>query len=505
MKNQQPKSVLLTNYNMINYTGSEIDTLTMANYFLDQGYKVSIFTLDSGFPLIDKISNKIQLIDYKDSHLLDSHYDLIWSHHFPLLDYLLFSKKIEADYINYSSLSAYEPYECFPFYYKELNHLTILSQEAFDLAKSEGYDTKKIHIFTNYSPQKYFKRDVKISQKLKNICIVSNHIPTEILELSEILLENNYHIDIYGSGYNYTEVDDDLLVKYDLIISIGKTINYGLSLGIPCYCYDRFGGDGYINQGNIKNSFKYNFSGRYSGIKMTGQELFDDITVNYNNTLKECNQLRNWSFNNFCYEENMSKTLKQIYATKKFSQKNLLKKYPTEERRSLLLVREVGTKNIIIKDLSRKLVNNHSTCKFYYDIGNGFNEEDSEVLEYYQIPNSHIYCVEYKLPTNIQNLRFDYTDKSLIKLNSLKINNELISNLELTNNIKIDNDFISVNDDPSIILPITDKKLKIEVNMEPVSLETIFDNLTFQEDFLQNKIKPQNKNLLRKIIFKKFH
>ena len=280
---------------MVNYTGSELDTLTMAQYFLKNNYEVSIFTIEYGYPLLKEIDDKIKLYDYSRINLMDQHFDLIWSHHYPLLDYLLFTKKIGANYICYISLSSYIGYESYPIYYKDLNYLAIVSKEALDLATDEGYETKNINIFTNYSFQKYFNKKVNLSNKLENICIVSNHIPKEIIDMKEIFSSNNINVDIYGMGYKYQKIDDKLLSKYDLIISIGKTINYGISLGIPCYCYDRFGGDGYITLDIIEKSYEYNFSGRYLQIKKTGEELYKDITKNYKKVLKDT-KIRIWKF-----------------------------------------------------------------------------------------------------------------------------------------------------------------------------------------------------------------
>ncbi len=159
----------------------------------------------------------------------------------------------------------------------------------------------------------------------------------------------------WGGGYLYTKIDEKILSKYDLIISIGKTINYGISLGIPCYCYDRFGGDGYLNLNNIEKSYEFNFSGRYLRKQKTGEEIYQDIIKNYKSSLKDINKLKKWAYENFCYEKMMKKTLEYIYNTKKIDIKKILQKYPTEIRRSSLFMNVVSEKTNVIKYLTKNL------------------------------------------------------------------------------------------------------------------------------------------------------
>ena len=45
------KKILFTNVGFKNYAGSEIATMTLANYFLRTNYEVHIFTIEYGEPL----------------------------------------------------------------------------------------------------------------------------------------------------------------------------------------------------------------------------------------------------------------------------------------------------------------------------------------------------------------------------------------------------------------------------------------------------------------------
>lgn len=454
------KKVLLTNFSMINYTGSELDTLTIANYFLSKNYDVTIFTIEAGYPMLNEIDEKIKIIECIDNNRLENHYDLIWAHHYPLLDFLLFTKKIEADHIAYISLSSYEPYETIPPYYKYLDYVSILSKEGIDVLKEDGYDTKNINILGNYSFKKYFDAKKRnLNEEIKKICVISNHVPEEILECKKLFEKNNVQFDIYGNGYKYVKVDDELLKKYDIVITIAKTVYYGLSLGIPVYIYDHFGGDGYITKDNIEKSHYYNFSGRCSRKKYTGKELYNDISKNYKKALSSIEYNFNYAYNNFCFEKQMNKITNQISSLKKNDLNNIYNNYKVYMKTSGLFMREV----IKIQLQKNNLDNNDiKTCKFYFDYGNGFSEDNSKI-KYYKKQNN-VFYVEINLDKKVKNLRFDIIDKPFIGIEYIKINNKEIELSETSNIEKIYNQKVTINDDPFVIIRNPQKnKLKFEV------------------------------------------
>lgn len=463
------KKVLLTNFNMVNYSGSELDTLTVANYFLSKNYDVTIFTIEAGYPLLNEIDEKIKIIECVESHRLENHYDLIWSHHYPLLDYLLFIKKIAFDHVAYISLSLYEPYETIPPYYKDLDYVSILSKEGLDGLKEDGYDISNINILGNYSFKKYFDGKRKnLNKKIKKICVVSNHVPKEIIECKKIFETNNVQFDIYGKEYKYVKVDDKLLKQYDVVISIGKTIYYGLSLKMPVYIYDHFGGDGYIKEDNIEKSHYYNFSGRYSRIKYTGNELYNDIVKNYDAAVNSAEYNYNYAYKNFCFEEQMNKIINQINSKKQFNINIINNNYQMYIKISGLFMREMinvyRKYNIINGDLKR--------CKVYYDYGKDFLEKDSCEI-YYKKKNNKYYANIY-IDKKVKKIKFDFTYKDLVKLISIKINNKKIKFNHLIHTIRVCNFDISYNNNPSIIISDFNYGMNnIEIEMENISSEFI--------------------------------
>ncbi len=337
------KKVLITNFAIRDYTGSEIDSLDIANYFLKQDYKVDIFTLNFNEPLKSKVNKEIFVYTYDDVEKLSTHYDLIWAHHFPLLDYLLFNKKITATYINFVSLSSYDPLEFPPLYYEELSNLCLLSEEAKKVYE-EKIELKDTTIFPNYIPNEFLDVAPKEVKELNKICIISNHVPEELEKCAEIFNNEGIKTDIYGMRHKFEKITPELLKDYDLAITIGKSVLYSLYLKIPCFIYDHFGGDLFLNKDNITNSYNYNFSGRACRIKLSAEEMHQYIKENFEKNLNSLQDNYNFVIQNCMLETNMKNVLNKVYE-KKVDFDALFKKYGYLKNYTEPYVRDVFYRN----------------------------------------------------------------------------------------------------------------------------------------------------------------
>ena len=171
-------------------------------------------------------------------------------------------------------------------------------------------------------------------------------MPDELKEF-KILCENeNIRVDIYGNGYISKYIDSHVLEDYDVIISIGKTVYYALAMGKLVYCYDYFGGYGYINKDNVEEAYKYNFSGRGFGKKKTAEEILSEIKDEFLITQKDLMKLKEFSYDNFNFENNMDKLLVKIKKNKIDNDK-LITKYPSLLRKSRLYMEKMEKLNYL--------------------------------------------------------------------------------------------------------------------------------------------------------------
>ncbi|MFD1860925.1 hypothetical protein EHW97_07985 [Aeromicrobium camelliae] len=115
----------------------------------------------------------------------------------------------------------------------------------------------------------------------RDIVIVSNHAVGEVEKAADVLRERGCRVRHFGSsGDTYELVSPAHLAGADLVITIGKTVQYCLVAGVPVYVYDHFGGYGYLSAENFDSAQHRNFSGR-GGWQLGPEELVEDILANY--------------------------------------------------------------------------------------------------------------------------------------------------------------------------------------------------------------------------------
>lgn len=291
------KNVLITQFRLHDYAGSEIVTLELTEYFMSQGANVSIVTNSHGEPISREFREMSGLNIFKhgskelSDYLNVTNIDIAWIHH-QLIPIELIKNPGKTKFI-FHHMSPYAPLE-FPIFWRiEMalaDNILCNSQETLDKLIRDGifskYD-KRLGIFGNPSPDNFkdvFKNRVGI--KPKRFLIVSNHVPAELMDAKANLEKIGVEVSIFGAGGDkYNRVNPQDIDKFDAVISIGKTVQYSIMAGIPVYCYDRFGGPGYLNYENYEKAKKLNFSGRGFSDK-TADVIATELVSNYKEAAK---------------------------------------------------------------------------------------------------------------------------------------------------------------------------------------------------------------------------
>lgn len=335
------KKILFTSVIFKNYAGSELVTASQAEHFQQKNWHVDIFCLEYEEPLKSTFKN-LNVYTVENQEELLSEYDLIISRQYPVLDYILFTLKIKAKKIYYECVSYRIPIDSYPIYYKELTMIGAVSERVENELTKKGYDLQKVYRMPNYATKEYFNVKYECSNVIKKIAIISNHVPGELEQFKEYTeIHSDINVDIYGMHHQYTLVTPALLKKYDVVISVGKTIFYALAIGIPCYTYDEVCTEGYITVNNYQKNFNHNMAYNLEYNKKTGEEIFKEIISEYKTTCSQTKVLKEYARRDFYFDDLMERFLETLDKYSDMNYEILYKKYPILEYTSRTYVEEV--------------------------------------------------------------------------------------------------------------------------------------------------------------------
>lgn len=376
------KSVLMTVQWLCGYSGSELHCLAMAEEFIKRGYTVTIAVFKYAYPISKRFEDLGATICSAYEKLPEDHYDILFTIHYPVVNYVVSHNRVTFDRVATCILSAFHPLEHFPGFAEDADIYSFVSREAMEHRVDCGLklDRKKAFLFVNYADDSYFEAySPKEKTSLKKIAVVSNHVCPECLSLKELAEEQNIEVEYLGLEFCSVSITPELLKEYDLVITIGKTVQFCMAAGVPVYCYDLYGGCGYITSQNFERNRDYNFSGRGYEIKRTGEELFADILNHYADSVEQLEWLHHQAEEQFSLSRLFDRFLTQLMSQPArtrgyFDFYNELEKVQ-QDALAIYMPYSIGSNSIV---------------QIYEDLGEGFSEE-----------NSHLYEVVYQTETEI--------------------------------------------------------------------------------------------------------
>jgi len=270
--------VLITQNHLFNLSGSEVVTLEMAEYLSSRGDEVVIYTHIYANPIkreFEALANVEVLTDRKEVNTLikNKGFDLIWIHQQVIPEAIYEINIRESTRIVFHHMSPYHPLE-FPISYEIEKSLASLIVFNSDETKEsimatgvlEGFPTERCLVFGNPAPDRFLRERSQSGAKERpeKILVVTNHLAPEVTEALTDLKRRGVIVTILGRGHesNIARVTPELLQRYDVVVTIGKTVQYAICSQMPVYCYDHFGGPGYLNPSNFELAARLNFSGR---------------------------------------------------------------------------------------------------------------------------------------------------------------------------------------------------------------------------------------------------
>lgn len=353
-------NILLTVAHFNGWHGSVIQVIEYAEMLSKENH-VAIVCLDYVSKLkvlLNKINVDVFCITDENIPL---EYDLVYSFHYPLFSYLL-QKGISTKKWVAGSLSPTTGIESFPSYWSKANFLTVHSGRSIELHEMHyGIPPEKMKLFGNPIPAEFsdfVHHKEGFPKTPQNIVVISNHIPHEILEIKK-LLHKNSRVDFYGhNSKNYDRITAKILSAYDLIISIGKTVQYALGMGIPVYEYDIYGGCGYITPSNYDSEKFRNFCGLATERKLNSKAIVSEILQEYELAVQNISVIKQKALEDFYLPKLMDHFLELVNDSEEI---NLCKEKLSDY--SLEIVHDIETVNVLISNnnlhiaIKKKFVN----------------------------------------------------------------------------------------------------------------------------------------------------
>jgi O-antigen biosynthesis protein len=309
------RRALVATHNLTDYAGSEVFTLELATELREMGWKVLVAALLFGEPMVSEFKKQqFEIVNLlkADPAIDNAQFDLAWIHHTPVFNELFIARKTQATTVVFCSLSHYEPLEQVPLCTENLDLLLAHSTENRSFIINElGLGEDQVIVFPNAVPSIYWGRPKEYhSHVLMRLAIISNHPPVEVLRAAEVLKKKGLKVIHIGQGGTQMLMRPNFLLNCDAVITIGKTIPYCFALKVPVYCYDHFGGPGWLSADNLDLAGEKNFSGRGFARK-TPEVIAQEIVDGYQESLRDLNAFRNHAANHRDLRKNLALLLDQ--------------------------------------------------------------------------------------------------------------------------------------------------------------------------------------------------
>lgn len=265
--------VLITHSIISRIMGSTVVALEVAEYLKAHGADVLVYSPFTAGAALRLFSDRgIPTVTGDDPKLSPSDFDLVWVH----------SQVLPLSFVRELDDPGKVPWPAFVF-----NHMSSLDEASDEFAwmlgleellsslslfvspaareANEAYfrQPPPLALFENPAPSGFCSLDHRPGPAPQRVLVVSNHIPAELNQACDQLASQGIEVVRTGEGSSlYTLVTPELISQFDVVVTIGKTVQYCLVAGVPVYVYDHFGGPGYLDSENFDALAWRHFSAR---------------------------------------------------------------------------------------------------------------------------------------------------------------------------------------------------------------------------------------------------
>ncbi|NUB28214.1 glycosyltransferase [Azospirillum brasilense] len=315
--------VLVATHHLYRWGGSELVAIEMVEELRRRGCVVSIYCpfADAGF--LDPILGPDTQVMVDPGAPDLSRYDIVYSHHQTLSAVLAHQKGAfpfagPVPIFVYNHLSPYEQFE-FPGPFIEAQMADVIlcnSLETKRRLSAFGPPFERAELFPNPAPASFEACAQYAPRSLRSLLSVSNHLPQELAQAFDILQNNKVTVTRIGAPNYERRVTPEDISRHDAVVTIGKTVQYAIRSRRPVYCYDHFGGPGWLVEKNRDLAAESNFSGRSQPQRWSPEMIAKELVVGFPAAFSSSQKMAQEAIASFrleaCVDELLTRILPQI-------------------------------------------------------------------------------------------------------------------------------------------------------------------------------------------------
>lgn len=266
--------ILITNYSLRDYKGSELFTYELVRELKCRSHEVFVFSLELG-----KVSEDIGKLGVQVSCNIEDfqkeNFDIVHIQHNP-------TAKIIEKYFP-STPKIFMAHGFIPRFEQPPNiafckYFAVSDIARDHLNKWHNIPKDRIVIIRNFIDIERFQNKKELNAKPKKLLVLSNHFTLKNqLIVAKACKEVKIDFSHIGLPNNSVQNVEDHINNYDIVITIGRGVLESLACERNVIVFDWSGGDGLITEENFYEIQRNNFSGKSFNIRFNGKSLANEI------------------------------------------------------------------------------------------------------------------------------------------------------------------------------------------------------------------------------------
>ena len=273
--------ILIATNQLQHISGSEVVALEFARYFQSLGHEIELFANWAGPPMSDIVRETLGLrIHTKPDPINPTAFDLAYFQHqvAGLFDFTAVQGSKPATAIVMGRLARRSFIESGGWLHDNLLADRVLANSPLTLEHLQKVGSvAPASTFHNAAPAAFFRPGFQPSPTLRRILFITNYDDPAVLGAARLLRAGYEVLHVGRTGSGERMVTPELVFGSDVVVTMGKSVQYALASRTPVFVYDHYGGPGYLDPRSRELAARFSFSGRCCERRLSAEALAAEI------------------------------------------------------------------------------------------------------------------------------------------------------------------------------------------------------------------------------------